>query len=111
MLKTCYQWLFRFIGVRDLYQRVVEQDRFEDINSKICCDLRQLLTQANANSPYFQGKFDDFLAETAGYNDQEFLNAYSKLPALTKEDYASAGRTVMTRPWCDTRIATVPAIT
>lgn len=101
MLKTCYQWLFRLIGVRDLYGQVVEQDRFENIDAKICRDLKHLLNEANANSAFFQGKFDEFLATTAEHDDKEFLAAYSRLPALTKEDYASAGRSVMAKPWCD----------
>jgi phenylacetate-CoA ligase len=101
MLKTCYQWLFRLIGVRDLYQQVVVQDRFENIDAQICRDLKHLLNQANANSPFFQGKFDEFLASTAEYDDKEFLAAYSRLPAYTKQDYASAGHSVMTKPWCD----------
>jgi len=99
MLKTFYQWLFRFIGVRDLYKKVVEEDRFSNIRPQIRADLVDLLTQANSSSEFFRGKFSEFLAETAGATDDAFFEAYAKLPALTKQDYALAGQTVMDDKW------------
>ncbi len=99
MLKTFYQWLFRFIGVRDLYQEVVEQDRLTNIRPQIRADIVALLKSANETSEYFRGKFTDFLAETNKGSDKEFFDAYAKLPALTKQDYAEAGQTVMTDEW------------
>ena len=102
MLKTLYQWLFRLIGVRELYQDVVVADRFENIRSQIRQDLQKLLTRVNASNPYFQDRFTRFLADTAELGDDEFFAAYAKLPALTKQDYAEAGQAVMAHPWCDT---------
>lgn len=99
MLKTLYQWMFRFIGVRDLYNQVVVEDRLTNIRPQIRTDLKELLEHANEKSEYFRGKFSSFLNETESVSDDEFFAAYSKLPALTKQDYAEAGQTVMTEPW------------
>ena len=99
MLKIFYQWLFRFIGVRDLYREVVEMDRFHNIRPKIRADLESLLKHANEKSEFFRGKFTDFFAETSSAPDDEFFEAYSRLPALTKQDYAQAGQTVMADQW------------
>ena len=99
MLKTLYQWMFKFIGVRDLYKEVVEQDRLTDIRPKIRADIVELLKSANETSEFFRGKFTDFLSETKDNSDEEFFAAYSKLPALTKQDYAEANQTVMTDRW------------
>lgn len=99
MLKTLYQWMFRFIGVRDLYDEVVVQDRLTDIRPQIRSDLESLLKSANENSEYFRGKFTSFLSETMGVSDDDFFAAYAKLPALTKQDYAEAGQSVMTDQW------------
>jgi phenylacetate-coenzyme A ligase PaaK-like adenylate-forming protein len=99
MLKIFYQWLFRFLGVRDLYQDIVEQDCFDDIHANIRRDLQSLLTSANEKNPFFKGKFTSFLDTHALASDKEFLDAYSKLPALTKQDYAEAGNAVMADPW------------
>lgn len=99
MLKTLYQWLFRFIGVRDLYQEVVEQDRLTHIRPQIRADLESLLRHANQHSEFFRGKFASFLSETAGVSDAEFFDAYARLPSLSKQDYAVAGSTVMADQW------------
>ena len=96
MLKTLYQWLFRFIGVKDLYQEVCVEDRLTNIRPQIRADLEALLTKANETSEYFRGTFSEFLASTKTVSDEEFFVAYSKLPALGKQDYAEAGQTVMT---------------
>ncbi len=101
MLKSFYQWLFRFIGVRRLYQEVVEHDQFERIDSHIRRDLQALLASANTNNPFFEGKFTEFLEANSHAEDAQFLAEYAKLPALTKQDYAEAGKSVMARPWCD----------
>ena len=99
MLKILYQWLFRFIGVRDLYQEVVEQDRLTNIRPQIRSDLNSLLRSANEDSEFFRGKFDEFFRETEGVSDEAFFAAYAKLPALSKNDYAEAGQSVMTDRW------------
>jgi phenylacetate-coenzyme A ligase PaaK-like adenylate-forming protein len=99
MLKSLYQWLFRFIGVRDLYQEVVEQDRLTNIRPQIRADLKTLLCNANDNSEFFRGTFDRFLRDTEGVSDDEFFAAYARLPALSKQDYAEAGQSVMTDQW------------
>jgi phenylacetate-coenzyme A ligase PaaK-like adenylate-forming protein len=92
--------LFRFIGVKKLYREVVEQDCFTDINSNICRDLKELLAHADTKSPHFKGQFTQFLTDTSSLSDDEFLVEYAKLPALSKQDYAEAGQSVMTEPWC-----------
>jgi phenylacetate-coenzyme A ligase PaaK-like adenylate-forming protein len=99
MLKTLYQWLFRFIGVRDLYNEVVKKDRLTNIRPQIRADIESLLKNANETSEYFRGKFTQFLVETNGQSDDEFFTAYAKLPALSKQDYAEAGQSVMTDKW------------
>ena len=99
MLKTLYQWMFRFIGVSDLYQEVVVQDRLTNIRPQIRADLKELLEHSNQKSEYFRGKFTDFLSQTKSATDDEFFAAYAKLPAMTKQDYAQAGQGVMTEPW------------
>ena len=99
MLKTLYQWLFRFIGVRDLYNEVVKKDRLTNIRPQIRADIESLLKNANETSEYFRGKFTQFLVETNGQSDDEFFTAYAKLPALSKLDYAEAGQSVMTDKW------------
>ena len=99
MLKTLYQWMFRFIGIQDLYNEVVVEDRLTNIRPQIRADLVELLKHANDKSEYFRGKFSAFLRETESVSDDEFFAAYAKLPALTKQDYAQAGQTVMTEPW------------
>ncbi len=101
MLKTLYQWLFRFIGVKDLYQEVCVEDRLTNIRPQIRADLEALLTKANETSEYFRGTFSEFLASTKTVSDEEFFVAYSKLPALGKQDYAEAGQTVMTDKWAN----------
>lgn len=101
MLKTFYQWLFRFIGVRDLYQKVVEQDRLTNIRPEIRNDLVELLKHANENCEYFRGTFDAFLDATNDASDDDFFAEYAKLPALTKQDYAEAGQAVMTDRWAN----------
>jgi phenylacetate-coenzyme A ligase PaaK-like adenylate-forming protein len=101
MLKTLYQWMFRFTGIRELYQDVVVKDRLTNIRPQIRADLESLLVSANKSSEYFRGKFTDFLSATANVSDDEFFAAYSKLPALTKQDYAEAGQSVMTDNWAN----------
>ena len=91
--------MFRFIGVRDLYQEVVEQDRLTNIRPQIRADLESLLKSASETSEFFRGKFTEFLANADGVSDEEFFAAYAKLPALTKNDYAQAGQSVMTDKW------------
>jgi len=101
MLKTAYQLLFRIVGVKNLYQQVVVADRFHDVRSSIRNELVTLLTAADRNNPYFEGRFTDFLQRTESLDNDRFFNEYAKIPAMTKQDYAEAGLSVMSRPWCD----------
>lgn len=101
MLKTAYQILFRMVGVRDLYRQVVVKDRFQDVRRSIRSDLTQLLTRVNQRNPYFKGRFTDFLRQTESLSDDRFFAEYARIPALTKQDYAAAGSSVMSEPWCD----------
>jgi phenylacetate-CoA ligase len=64
--------------------------------------LVKLLGQANERSPFFRGKFTEFLSAADDVTDEQFFAEYARLPALTKEDYAEAGQSVMIDPWCDT---------
>ena len=91
--------MFWFVGVRDLYQEVVVQDRLTNIRPRIRADLESLLRRANESSEYFHGEFTQFLADTKGVSDDAFFKAYSQLPASTKQDYARAGHSVMTGKW------------
>ncbi len=49
----------------------------------------------NQRNPFFKNKFTQFLVDNEAVSDDEFFSAYSKLPALSKQDYAEAGRDVM----------------
>ena len=95
MSRFLYQLMFRLVGVRKLYREVVRQDRLENINAQIRRDLQELLAAVNQNNPYFQGKFTEFLAENGRADDATFFQAYARIPALTKQDYAAAGQSVM----------------
>ncbi len=101
MLKTFYQWLFRFIRVRNIYREVVLEDRLINIRPQIRADIETLLKTANRECEFFRDKFTDFLSATHGVSDDEFFAAYSRLPALTKDDYARAGQTVMKDRWAN----------
>jgi len=79
------------MGVKKLYNEVVEQDRLHDIKPKIRTDLADLLTHANENNDFFRGKFTQFLSENGSVDDETFFAAYAKLPAFSKEDYAEGG--------------------
>ena len=91
MRRFLTQLAFRFMGVKKLYNEVVEQDRLHDIKPKIRKDLADLLTNANENNDFFRGKFTQFLSENHGVDDETFFAAYGKLPAFSKEDYAEGG--------------------
>ena len=101
MLKTLYQLAFRYIKVKEIYQDVVIEERLINIRPKIRKDIEALLTHSDENCEYFRGKFTDFLATSPGLSDDEFFAAYSKLPALSKQDYADAGQSVMTDRWAN----------
>ncbi len=91
--------MFRFVGVRDEYREIVQEDRLTNIRPQIRADLESLLRSANASNEFFRGKFTRFLADSASLSDDDFFAAYSRLPALTKEDYAEAGSSVMADQW------------
>ncbi len=99
MLKTLYQLAFRYIKVKKIYQEVVIDERLTNIRPKIRKDLEALLSHSNTNCEYFRGKFTDFLSGASELSDEEFFKSYSKLPALSKQDYAEAGQSVMTDNW------------
>ena len=96
MGKRLYQNLFRFVGVKKLYEQVVVKDRLKDVKSGIREDLTELLSSVNQKNPFFEGKFSDFLRDNAKADNETFFANYAKLPALSKEDYAHAGQSVMT---------------
>ncbi len=95
MGKQLYQWLFRWVGVRDLYRQLVTRDRLNDVRAGIRGDLTRLLTAANGRNPFFRDKFSQFLKETQDADDDTFFDHYSRLPSFSKEDYAEAGLAVM----------------
>lgn len=95
MGKRLSRWVLSLLGAGDLYEEVVVQDRTENINAKIRQDIQHLLKTTNANNPFFQGKFDEFLAANENADDDTFFQEYSKLPAFSKQDYAEAGVSVM----------------
>ena len=89
------------IGVKPLYREVVQEDRLRNIRPQIRIDLQSLLTKINAENPFFTGKFTEFLAENATVDDEVFFEAYARIPAMTKQDYAEAGQAVMAGEWAD----------
>ena len=89
------------LGVRDLYKQVVEQDRLDDIQPKIRRDIETLLKEVNVNNPFFEGRFTEFLEANRDVDDEAFFASYSKIPALSKQDYAEAGQRVMSRKFKD----------
>ena len=95
MSKLFYRFVFWLIGVGKLYRDVVQTDRWHDINSGIRRDLTSLLARSNRANPYFQGKFTAFLASSAQMSDADFFQAYARLPALSKQDYAEARQSIM----------------
>jgi len=99
MLKTLYQWMFKFIGIQKLYRKVVTQDRLTNIRPQIRKDIEHLLTTANEECSFFNGRFTDFLAANENVEDDIFFEAYAQLPTFSKEDYANAGQTVMNKDW------------
>lgn len=96
MGKWLYQNLFRFVGVKKLYEEVVVEDRLTNVKSGIRADLVALLESTNENNPFFKGKFTAFLKENCGAVDETFFENYARLPALTKDEYARAGQEIMT---------------
>lgn len=96
-----YQFMFRFVGIDKLYEEVVEQDQFQNVQTSIRQDLVKLLTSVNRNNPHFEGQFTEFLNRTETLDEAAFFAEYARLPALTKQDYAEAGPSVMARPWCN----------
>lgn len=86
---------FKFLGVDRLYNQIVVQDRLTDIKPKIRADIRELLEHVNVDNPHFKGKFTQFLNESKNVDDASFFELYSKLPSMSKQDYAEAGSSVM----------------
>ncbi|MDA7906582.1 hypothetical protein N9B46_00130 [Mariniblastus sp.] len=99
MLKTLYQLAFRYIKVKEIYQEVVIEERLTNIRPKIRKDIEALLLHSDKNCEYFRGKFTEFLTQSPELSDDEFFESYAKLPALSKQDYAEAGQSVMTDRW------------
>ena len=96
MRRFLTQMALRVMGVKKLYDEVVVEDRLHDIKPKIRRDIEEVLKEVNANNDYFRGKFDLFLSETSHVDDEAFFQAYSKLPAYSKQDYAEAGFDLLT---------------
>ena len=95
MSKLFFNSVFRLAGVSKLYREIVQQERLTNIHAKIRRDLEALLSSANKNNPYFNGKFIEFLSTNERVDDRRFFQAYSQLPAMTKQDYAEAGQSIM----------------
>lgn len=93
--------LLRFLKVRGLYREVVEQDRLTNVKPQIRKDIQHLLASVNQNSPFFSGKFTQFLSDNADVNDEVFFAEYAKLPAFSKQDYAQAGVQMMPKELAD----------
>ncbi|MEM7455549.1 MAG: hypothetical protein AAF456_14445 [Planctomycetota bacterium] len=107
MGKFLYQMLFRFIGVKSLYNETVVQDRLTNIKPQIRADIVSLLKSVNENNPFFKGSFSTFLEDNREVDDATFFENYSQLPAMSKEDYAHAGQQVMTDDYSDIDPATM----
>ena len=101
MLKAFYQWLFKFINVKDIYQEICVEDRLTNIKPQIRRDIQQLLEHVNQNNEFFRGKFTEFLTANAEADDEAFFAEYAKLPSYNKEDYATAGQSVMDDKWAN----------
>ncbi|MBL8891020.1 MAG: hypothetical protein JNL67_13645 [Planctomycetaceae bacterium] len=97
MLTWLYRWMLSFAGVWRLYQDVVVKDRLSEIRPQIRADLVRLLESVNENNPFFKGRFTQFLQDNRSVDDPTFFANYSKLPSLSKDDYAGAGQQVMHR--------------
>ena len=95
MRHSFIRWAFRLLGVDQLYNEVVVEDRLTDIKPKIRADIRELLERVNADNPHFEGKFTEFLEQSRDVDDETFFELYSKLPSMSKQDYADAGTNVM----------------
>ncbi len=95
MRESIVRWIFRWLGVDQLYEDVVVQDRLQDIRPKIRADLEQLLTDVNGNNPFFNGRFTAFLEQVRGVDDETFFQQFAELPTFSKQDYADAGLSVM----------------
>ncbi|MGI9516267.1 MAG: hypothetical protein ACR2NP_04410, partial [Pirellulaceae bacterium] len=101
MGKLLYQMLFRLVGVKQLYQEVVVEDRLTDVRAGIREELTELLEFVDRNNAFFEGKFTAFLEANRNVDDETFFANYAQLPALTKDDYARAGQSVMSGKWAD----------
>ena len=97
MSRILYQLIIRLLGVQGLYKKIVQQDRLENIRPKIRKDLEMLLSGVNENNPFFEGRFTEFLDANRDVDDDTFFSAYSQLPSYSKQDYAEAGQSVMSR--------------
>ena len=97
MIKQFYQFLFRFVGAKSIYQNVVVEDRHHNVKAHIRNELQLLLERVNQNNPFFVGKFTEFLDRFGEADDEAFLEGYSRLPSFSKQDYATAGSSVMAR--------------
>jgi phenylacetate-coenzyme A ligase PaaK-like adenylate-forming protein len=99
MSKTLYRWMLKFAGAWPLYQDVVVKDRLHNIRPQIRADLTSLLTEVNKNNEFFRGRFTEFLSQNSGVDDETFFRNYGQLPSWSKDDYATAGQSVMTDAW------------
>ena len=95
MRHSFIRFAFKLLGVDKLYEEVVVEDRLTDIKPKIRADIRELLESVNANNPHFQGMYTEFLNDSKDVEDETFFQMYSKLPAMSKQDYADADTQVM----------------
>lgn len=91
MRRFLSQMLLRFMGVKNFYDELVVEDRLHEIKPKIRSDLQALLEHANRENDFFRGRFDGFLEANRNAEDGAFLEAYSRLPEFSKQEYAEAG--------------------
>jgi phenylacetate-CoA ligase len=86
--------LFSYFGILSLYREVCETPVSHGKDA-VRRELESLLKHTNQHSPYYAGKWTEFLENTNGVSDDEFLAAFSKLPVMQKKDYATAGFSIL----------------
>ncbi len=90
--------LFSYFRILSLYKDVCETpvSHGKDVVRR---ELESLLTYTNQHSPYYAGKWSEFLESTKGMSDDAFLSEFSKLPSFQKKDYAAAGFSIVDKQY------------
>jgi phenylacetate-coenzyme A ligase PaaK-like adenylate-forming protein len=89
--------LITLLRVGDLYQLTAEPPERPATRAETRARLTALLERANAQHPFFAGRFTAFLAESAALDERAFFARYAQLPVFTEEDYRQAGLRLMAR--------------